>query len=74
MLKLCLIFFQDCVLMHYDPDMEKIVESDELMKCIRGEPVIYVHSSKYFKIALKEKKCMEKNNLCTRDKYCISTR
>ena len=47
------------------------VENEEFMGCMRGKPFIYIHSSKYFKIALRGK-CMERNNLCIRNRYCIS--
>ena len=55
----------------YDVIMEKkVVHNEELMECMR---VIYVRSSRDFKIAWKEK-CMEKNNLGTGNRYyCIST-
>ena len=52
--------------------MEKVVDNEELMQATRGNPVIYVRSSKDFEIAWKKKKCMERNNLCTGNRYCIS--
>ena len=58
------------ILNKYDAVMVKI-ENEEFMGCMRGKPFIYVHSSKYFKIALRGK-CMERNNLCIRNIYCIS--
>ena len=68
--KPCLIFLKECVLTSlstkkrkngrgllnkYDAVLEKIVDHEELMKCIKYYPVIYVHNSKDLKIAWKEK-------------------
>ena len=39
----------------YDAVMEKVVDNEELMKCMRSDPVIYFHCSKHFKIVWKEK-------------------
>ena len=49
----------------------KIVDNEELMECKRGDPVIYVCNGKDFQISWK--KCLERNNLCTGNRYCIST-
>ena len=43
--------------------LEKVVDNEELMECIRGDPVIQVRSS--LKLSERKKKCMEKNILCT---------
>ena len=34
---------------------EKIVDNKELMECIKGDPLIYISSSKDFKITRKKK-------------------
>ena len=34
--------------------MEKVVDNEELMDCIKVDPVVYVRSSKDFKIDLKK--------------------
>ena len=44
--------------------MEKVVDNQELMEHIKGDPIIYVRSSKSLKLPGREK-CMERNNLCT---------
>ena len=35
--------------------MEKVVGNEESIECLKGGPVIYVHSSADFKITWKEK-------------------
>lgn len=45
--------------------MEKVVDSEELMDCIRGDSVIYLCSNKGFKIAREKNICIETNDLCT---------
>ena len=32
----------------YDAVMKKVVDNEELMQCMRGDPVIYVYCSKDF--------------------------
>ena len=44
--------------------MKKIVDNEELTKCMKGDPVIYVCCSKDLKL-LRTKKCTERNNFCT---------
>ena len=39
----------------YDAVMEKVVHNEELIECIRGDPIIYVRSRADFKITWKEK-------------------
>ena len=34
--------------------MEKVADNEELIDCIKGDPVVYVRNSKDFKIALKK--------------------
>ena len=52
--------------------MEKVVDNQELMERIKVDPIIYERSSKSLKFPEREK-CMERNNLCTGSRYCIST-
>ena len=42
------------------------------MECIRGDPDIYFRNTKGFKLP-ERKKCIERNNLCTENRCCIST-
>ena len=39
----------------HDAVTEEVVDNKELMECMRGDPIIYVRSSKDFKIAWKKK-------------------
>ena len=55
----------------YHAVMQRIVYNEELMACMGSDLVIYVHSKKDFEF-LERKKCMEINNLCTGNIYCIS--
>ena len=50
--------------------MEKVVDNEDLMECITGDSVMLV-ASKIFKLP-ERKKCMETNNLSTRNRDCIS--
>ena len=38
----------------YDAVMKKVLDNEKLIELIRGDSVIYVRSSKDFKIALKK--------------------
>lgn len=49
---------------------EKVADYEELMGCLRGEPVIFARSNKDFKL-FGRKTCMERNNLCAG--ICTST-
>ena len=40
--------------------MEKVLDNQELMKCIKGDPVIYACSSKDFETAWKKKNAWKK--------------
>ena len=57
----------------YDAVMEKVVDNEELMERMRGNSAIYVRSSKDFKF-LEKKKCIERNNFCTGNRYSIRTK
>lgn len=62
------------ILNKYDTVTEKVVDNNELMDCVRrGEPVIYIRSSKDFKLSERNKKCPKRNICCAGNRYCIST-
>ena len=54
--------------------IEKVVDNEQLMERMRYEPIIYVRSSKNFKIAWKGKNAWEDiTSPLGIDIYCIST-
>lgn len=62
------------ILNKYNTVTEKVVDNNELMECVRrGEPVIYIRSSKDFKLSERNKKCQKRNIRCAGNRYCIST-